>query len=91
MARGRKTGGRQKGAKNKRPLAITYAVKEALVESFARLGGIDALVEWGKANQGDYYKIWARMLPTEIKTPDGESLLLKIIDLRGDDEETTSE
>jgi predicted ATPase len=63
MARGRKTGGRRAGTPNK----TTAAVKEALTEAFARIGGVEALIEFGKASPAEFYKLWARMLPTEIK------------------------
>ncbi|MCY1417854.1 hypothetical protein D9M71_333980 [compost metagenome] len=63
MAVGRKTGGRQKGTPNK----TTKEVKDALGEAFVKLGGVAALVRWGKQEPGEFYKLWARMLPHEIK------------------------
>lgn len=82
--------GRKKGSKNKRTLAATISVKEALVESFVQIGGVPALVEWGKLNLSDYYKIWSRMLPTEIKTPEGEAFVMKVLDLTGDKDDDGS-
>lgn len=79
MARGRKTGGRRKGSLNKK----TTEVKAALQEAFAKLGGVKSLVEWGKDNQTEFYKLWGKLLPVEMKTPDGGALFLKVIDLSG--------
>ncbi len=58
-----KFGGRKPGSKNK----ATVAVKDALEKAFEQLGGVPALVTWGKANPSEFYKLWARMLPKEIK------------------------
>ena len=63
MAKRPKTGGRKKGTPNK----TTVAVKEALDIAFKDMGGVTSLVEWGRENQTDFYKIWARLLPKEIK------------------------
>jgi hypothetical protein len=63
MAAGRKTGGRQKGVPNK----STSEVKAALTEAFDNLGGVQALVTWGTDNLTDFYKLWSKMLPTEVK------------------------
>lgn len=90
MARGRKTGGRQKGTPNKRTIKTTIAVKEALAAAFVELGGVPALVQWGGENRTDFYKIWSRMLPTEIKSADGMPLVVKIIDLSGEDGDSST-
>lgn len=63
MALGKKTGGRQKGTPNK----TTVAVKEALADAFDQLGGVSSLVEWGKGNPDEFYKLWVKMLPAEVK------------------------
>ncbi len=63
MANGRKTGGRKAGTPNK----ATVVVKAALNEAFERAGGVEALIEFAKASPGEFYKLWVRMLPTEIK------------------------
>jgi hypothetical protein len=63
MARGVKTGGRKSGTPNK----TTATVKEALQLAYAGMGGAEALTTWAKANPTEFYRLWARMLPTEIK------------------------
>ena len=62
MAKGKKTGGRTKGTPNK----VTGAVKEALTLAFEKVGGVEALVIWGQANQTELYKLWAKLLPQEV-------------------------
>ena len=56
-----KTGGRKKGTPNK----LTKAVKDALGEAFDEMGGTASLVKWGKANPGEFYKLWGRLIPVE--------------------------
>lgn len=63
MAKGTKTGGRQKGTPNK----TTVAVKEALLEAFDNLGGVSALVTWGMDNPTAFYQIWSKLAPIEAK------------------------
>lgn len=63
MTTRQKTGGRQKGTPNK----MTRNVKEALSQAFDDIGGISSLVEWGRANPDEFYKLWVKLLPTEVK------------------------
>lgn len=76
MAKGKKTGGRQKGTPNK----VTTAFKTAVLEAFHGLGGTVALQRWGKENQTEFYKIAARLIPHEVIGPgeDGEHLIKTI-------------
>lgn len=62
MAKGQKTGGRQKGSLNK----TTTAVKEALTTAFEELGGVQSLTLWGRENQTEFYKLWVKVLPQDI-------------------------
>jgi hypothetical protein len=55
--------GRPPGSVNK----TTAAVKETLMAAFDGMGGLDALIEWGKENRTPFYQIWAKLLPQEIK------------------------
>lgn len=59
--------GRVKGVPNK----TTVAVKAALAEAFENLGGVPSLVKWGQENQTEFYKLWAKLLPTEVTGPGG--------------------
>ena len=83
---GERRGGRKKGTPNK----VTAEVKAALVAGFVKLGGVKALVEWGKENRTDFYKIWVKLLPTEIKNADGQAWTVKVIDLTGKPDDDSS-
>lgn len=60
----KKVGGRKKGTPNK----TTVAVKTALQEAFAEIGGVDQLVAWGRENPTEFYKLWVKVLSTETQT-----------------------
>ena len=66
--KGERLTGRQKGTPNK----TTASVKEALEEAFEKNGGVESLCGWAKEQPSEFYKIWAKMLPTEIKTDFGK-------------------
>lgn len=44
--------------------------------AFDRLGGVDRLVRWAQAddNLGDFYKLYARLIPMEVTGKDGADL-----------------
>ena len=58
-----KGSGRVAGTPNKK----TKAVKEALQEAFENIGGVLTLAAWAKNEPTEFYKLWAKMLPTEVK------------------------
>lgn len=62
MAQRLKTGGRQVGTPNK----ITAAFKDAIRFVYEDIGGNAAFAEWAKENQTEFYRIAARLIPTEI-------------------------
>jgi hypothetical protein len=69
--------GRKKGVPNK----ATKAVKEALQEAFEGLGGVPSLIAWAKEEPTEFYKLWSKIMPTEVKaevTNIGESPVGKI-------------
>lgn len=65
MAKGRKTGGRQKGTPN-RTTRQMLTVRDAFKAAFDRMGGADALYAWGTANPTEFFKLAARLIPVEI-------------------------
>ena len=65
MALGKKSGGRKKGTPNK----LTRAFRDAVHVVYEGIGGDKAFTEWAKANPTEYYKIAARMIPTEVVGP----------------------
>lgn len=74
MARGRKTGGREKGTPNK----IGGAVRENVISVFETLGGTKQMADWARENLTEFYRLYARLLPTEatlnVKHGDAGSL-----------------
>ena len=54
--------GRPKGARNK----VTRALKESLLATFEEIGGLEAMATWARKNQTEFYKICARLIPTEV-------------------------
>src|SRR5262245_5967309 len=73
-----KHGGRKKGTPNKQ----TAAVKAALLEAFEGVGGVAELIAWAKkpANRGEFYKLWAKLVPTEIRNADGETFRVEMVE-----------
>ena len=67
MAKGRKTGGRTKGTPNK----ATASVKAAMRAAFDGIGGVKSLTSWAKDNPTEFYKLFARLIPTEVTGADG--------------------
>lgn len=62
--------GRPKGSVNK----TTAAVKEALTLAFQGIGGVPALKAWAQEHPSDFYKLWSKLLPTEVTGPDGAQM-----------------
>lgn len=68
MPRGSKPGEHRGGRKAGTPNKLTRTVKEAFEIAFQTLQeepGVK-LGDWGKANPTDFYKIAARLIPTEV-------------------------
>lgn len=63
MAAGKKTGGRKAGTPNK----ATASVKQALQEAFEQSGGVVALTKFAKECPDEFYKLWAKIMPVEVK------------------------
>jgi hypothetical protein len=61
VAKGRKTGGRVAGTPN----ALSSQVKLNFLRAFEGLGGATKLQEWAQENLTEFYKLYARLLPTE--------------------------
>ena len=60
--RGQKTGGRQVGVPNK----VTAIFKDAVRIVYEDIGGNKAFAAWAKENPTEFYRIAARLIPTEI-------------------------
>jgi hypothetical protein len=57
-----KTGGRQKGTPNK----VNATVKDNVLAVFNRLGGTAQMATWATENQTEFYRLYARLIPTEL-------------------------
>lgn len=70
--------GRPKGIPNK----LTMQAKDALLTAFEDIGGVDALVEWGRENRSAFYGLWGKLIPVEAKLEgpgeNGEHLIRRI-------------
>ena len=70
MARGAKTGGRQKGTLNK----TTQMAKEAIALAADDLGGAQRLVAWAKEDPQNERAFWTqiypKLLPVQVTGPD---------------------
>ena len=53
--------GRKVGAKNK-----FTNIKQAFLEAFEKLGGVEGLVAWGKKNPTAFYAILSKLFPKEV-------------------------
>lgn len=52
----------RKGSPNK----IGAEVKENIVAVFIRLGSTAAMAEWARENLTEFYRLYARLIPTEV-------------------------
>lgn len=71
----RKTGGRQRGTPNQ----FTGTFREALRVVYEGLGGHAAFIQWARENPTEYYRIAARLIPTEKGEHDDERPVTIII------------
>lgn len=70
MAKGKKTGGRQKGTPNK----VTMALKEEILEALKQAGGVQYLVHVAKNQPQAFIPLLGKILPLQVSGPSGEAL-----------------
>ena len=65
--------GNPKGRKGGTPAKTPRIIRDAFIEAFHKIGGTKSLVEWGKEQPGEFYKIIAKLCPKEVEVsgPDG--------------------
>jgi hypothetical protein len=81
MARGRKTGGRQKGTPNK----LTVDTRAMILSALDQAGGEQYLVRQAEENPGAFLALVSKTLPRDIKAeigPNFASLLRAAMDRR---------
>lgn len=54
--------GRPKGSQNKSSVAAKLAFQHA----FDGLGGVDALMEWARDNQTEFFKLYSKLIPQDV-------------------------
>lgn len=61
--------GRPEGSKNK----VTQSMRQAWLEAFEGVGGVPALIEWGKekANRTAFYSLASKLIPVDIMSSEG--------------------
>ena len=62
MAIGAKHGGRKAGTPNK----LSLTVKENVIAVFDKLGGNEGMATWAEDNRTEFFKIYAKLLPTDL-------------------------
>lgn len=58
----KKTGGRRKGTPNR----VSLTLRQAVLDTFERLGGLRHMVAWAKKNPNDFYRLAARLIPPGV-------------------------
>ena len=74
MAKGIKTGGRQKGTPNK----ITRDIREAVLQSFEIVGGAQYLAEQARLNPTAYLSLVGKVLPLQVTGADDGPVKLTV-------------
>jgi hypothetical protein len=82
MAKGVKTGGRQRGTPNK----TTQDVREAILSVADGLGGVNGLLSWAQKDETNerifWSQIYTKVLPTQVKAevsgPNGGPLVIRL-------------
>lgn len=55
--------GRPKGVPNK----ATVQARQAFQDAFDEIGGVKKLAEWAKGEPGEFFKLFARLIPVDVK------------------------
>lgn len=62
MPKGIKYGGRTKDTPNK----LSLTVKDNVIAVFNKLGGSEGMAVWAEGNKTEFFKIYAKLLPTDL-------------------------
>lgn len=79
----REGAGRKAGVPNK----LSGGVKSNIIGVFDKIGGRDAMALWAQANQTEFYKLYGRLLPTEVTGEGGGPLTVKVVRFGSNDSE----
>jgi hypothetical protein len=78
----KKTGGRQVGTPNK----VTTIFKDAVRTVYEDIGGHAAFANWAKEHPTDFYRIAARLIPTETTSKEDTNLTIEIVKFSPEEE-----
>ena len=75
MAKGVKTGGRQKGSPNK----ITKQLKDMILEALDGVGGVDYLKQTAIEHPSAFLTLVGKVLPLQVQGEDGGDIKISVI------------
>lgn len=70
-----KTGGRQTGVPN----LLTAQFREAVQYAYNDIGGHEAFSQWARENPGEFYRIAARLIPTEVREKSEDNRVMVVV------------
>ena len=67
--------GKPVGAKSK----VTTSMRQAWMDAFEGIGGVEALIEWGtkEKNRPAFYSLASKLIPIDITTSEGLTINVK--------------
>lgn len=74
MANGSKTGGRLKGTPNK----VTAGAKANVMKVFEEIGGVANFASWAKANETEFYRHYAKLIPLQVSGDEESPIIHRI-------------
>jgi hypothetical protein len=57
-----------------RPNKIAGHAKESIAEAFEMLGGVEAMVEWARNHQAEFYKIYIKLIGVDFRAKTDKAL-----------------
>jgi hypothetical protein len=73
--------GRKKGVPNKTTVAVKAAMQAVYADLQAQSGKDHGhFAKWAEENPTEFYKLWSKMLPTEVSGPDGAPIATRSVD-----------
>lgn len=76
---GGKTGGRKKGVTNK----VNAEVKDNIIAVFNKIGGIDNMAAWAQKNSTEFYRLYGRLIPTDVNASHDGKIVVEIVKFSG--------
>lgn len=77
MSTPQQTAGRKGGAASPK---VTAKARDDMALAFDLMGGVPALVVWGRANPTEFYRLWARLIPKPAEEASSAMPLEKLLE-----------